>query len=97
MKTKISEFTASELAETLRGKLIPCYPKVFKKPVFVFVRTEMLPNRNGPRSKRKVCYVSHNKTFRVCPYVAWVPPDNEKVEETAAKLALALVRSDENN
>jgi hypothetical protein len=96
-KTKISALTARELTKALRDILRPCYPKVFKKPVFVFVRTEMLPNRNGPRSKKKVCYVSHNKTFRKCPYVAWVPPDDEDVEQTAAKLALALVRSDENN
>jgi hypothetical protein len=89
-KTKVGEMNARELAETLRSKLAPCHPKVFKKPVFVFVRTEMLPNRNSPRSKKKICYVSHNKTFRECPYVAWVPPDDEKVEETAAKLALAL-------
>jgi len=94
-KTKVGEMNARELANALRSKLVPCHPKVFKKPVFVFVRTEMLPNRNSPRSKKKICYVSHNKTFRECPYVAWVPPDDEKVEETAAKLALALVRSGE--
>jgi len=95
-KVKTGTLNARQLAKALREVLTPCYPKVFKKPAYVHVRTEMLPARNGPRRPMKVCYASFKPIFRECPYLAWVPPDDETLGQTAAKLALALVKGQED-
>ena len=98
-KTKTDNLNARQLTKMLREVLTPCYPKVFKKPVYINVRTEMLARGRNSLSKRrpmKVCYVSFKPVFRKCPYLVWVPLPNEVLGQTAVKLALAIIKWQEN-